>query len=130
MRLILLLVLALFLGAASADETTEKDATLAVANQQMVLNFLSAVYYCKNQHWPQSVDTLRTFEESEKVPLPVEPDWTLLQSTSFVFEVNNNVVVHSIQDAIPSAHMITSTNSPPSCQGRNIEIKANIHISE
>jgi hypothetical protein len=130
LKILLLTLLAIFGGAANAGETVEKDATLAVANQHMVLNFLSAVYYCENQHWPQSINTLQSFQEAEKITLPVKPDWTLLQSESFAFEVSDKVVVRSIQGAIPNAHMVTSTNSPPGCQDHNLEVKADMHISQ
>jgi hypothetical protein len=129
MKLILPLLLALS-SAANVDEAVEKEATLTMAHQHMVVNFLSAVYYCKNQRWPESIETVRSFKESEGVPLPVEANWQLLQSPSFSFEWSTTVVVRSIQGAVPGSHAIISTNSPPGCQGRNIDIKANMHIGD
>ena len=129
MRLILPLLLALSSGV-SADEATEKEATLVVMHQHMVVNFLSALYYCKNQRWPESIGEVRDFKESEHVTLPVEANWQLLQSPSFSFEWGATVVVRSIQGTAPDAHAITSTNSPPGCQGRNVEMKAHMHVAQ
>jgi hypothetical protein len=129
MKLILPFLLAISSGA-NVDETAGEKATLAMTHQHMVVNFLSAIYYCKNQRWPEGIEAVRAFKESEGIPLPVDANWQLLQSPSFSFEWADTVVVRSINGAVPDAHAITSTNSPPGCQGRNIDIKAHIHIGD
>jgi len=127
---ILLPLLIALTGAANTDGADEKDSTIAMAHQHMVVNFLSAIYYCKNQHWPDSIGTIRSFKESEGIPLPVEANWEMLQSQSFSFEAGKILVVRSTKGAIPEAPAITSTNATPGCQERNIEIKAHLDIGE
>jgi hypothetical protein len=129
MRLVPVLAL-LIAGAAHAADTPEQEATVTVANQHMVLSVLSAMYHCENGQWPLSVADLRTFKESEKITLPVEANWALLESADFSVEIAENIQAHSTPGIIPSASAVSSKNSSPGCKNGNLEVNAEMHIGE
>lgn len=130
MRSKVLLLLILAIPLAKAGDDAERKATAAMANQHMVINFLSGWYYCTNQRWPESAKTLRKFQASKKISLPVTAQWDLLESDKFTLDAADNLVVRSIRGAAPDARAITSTNQPPGCHGHDIELKAHLNIED
>ncbi|KGQ19773.1 hypothetical protein LF41_2275 [Lysobacter dokdonensis DS-58] len=105
---------------------------MTVVHQHMVLNFVSAIYYCENKHWPADVAAVHAFQDELKITLPVPPDWTLIESrlAYSVSEDTGEMTVHSEKDIVPDAHPVTSTNQTPVCTGKNIEMRPHLNIGE
>jgi hypothetical protein len=132
MQLILLAMLALAGGEVS---TTAGDAvtvaTTGVANQHVAISVLSAMYYCENKSWPESIEAVQAFHQKSKFPLPVQPDWAMLgaDGSSYIID-QDTLTLTTGANAIAKAHKVMSTNKPPGCAGHNLDVNAEIHIGE
>ena len=131
MGLIALLALASGEPPAKVDEAVAA-ATTAVANQHVAISVLSAMYYCENQSWPESIDTVHAFHKTLEFKLPVEPDWSMLSAEGLSYSIDdqNTLTVVTTANAIAKAHKITSTNRPPGCADHNLDVNAGMHIGE
>lgn len=132
MQLVLLALLALADGQPSPKpDDAVADGTGAVANQHVAVSVLSAMYYCENNSWPENIEAVQAFHEKSKVPLPVQPDWTVLGADGSSYAVDQDILtLTTAADARTKAHKITTTNKPPGCAGQNLDVKAAMHIGE
>ena len=132
MQLLLLALLALAGGEPSTKpEDPVTTATSAVANQHVAVSVLAAMYYCENKSWPESIEAVQAFYLKSEFPLPVKPDWTMFAEDSSSYTTDQDILtLVTAADALTKAHKVTSTNKPPGCAERNLDVNAAMHIGE
>lgn len=132
MHVMLIAVLALASSGSSAKvDDPVTAATTAVANQHVAVSVLSAMYYCENKSWPESIETVHAFHKNLEFRLPVEPDLAMISAEGSSYSIDQDTLtVTTSADAIAKAHKITSTNRPPGCADHNLDVNASMHIGE
>ena len=125
MRYFQVLVLILFVSGCVSTEKTEADSGRASAESAMQHVYLSGViakFYCDNQNWPNSIDELSTFSNSNPTPIGSKINWGLLSKPDVTFKVTNAVYLRTPEDQIKGSMSVSSIHQYPGCNGDSIKI--------
>lgn len=116
-------------GSTAKADDPRAEATATIVNQHIVVSVLAAMHFCDKSTWPEDVPALSAYQEAGGIPLPVAPDWPLLASASASYSLQRDELVFVTQeDALPTAHKVTSTNGPPGCDDGDLKVNAGMHI--
>ena len=103
MRYFQVLVFILIVSGCASTEEKEADSGKASAESAMQHVYLSGViakFYCDNQNWPNSIDELSTFSNSNPTPIGSKINWGLLSKPDVTFKVTNDVYLRTPEDKI------------------------------
>lgn len=128
-----ILILAILLsGCGATNPTKSEKESLATqnANQHMAIGVTLAIFYCKQSRWPEGTEELREYSQSQKLPLPVQPDWNWLSRPNVEFLFGEQVSLKTPKGEAEDDIAVSSFNKQPKCDGGNIKVDIAINLGE
>ena len=122
----LVLISILFVSACAMQQKVEDPSIKATANnmnQHISMAVTLAKFYCANDAWPTSIDSLKSFSSTVDLPLPAEVDWGWLKRDEVTYKVTSNVYLRTPDETNSGGGMsVSSINEPPICNGDDMKI--------
>jgi|GEM_PF-3290741 len=125
----LLPILVVMLSACASPKVKEDviaKATADSVSQHIAVAVTLAKFYCVNNSWPSSIESLQQFSTETDLPLPVKIDWPKLKESGVTYEITSNAYLRTPDESqAGGGHSVSSVNEPPECNGKDFNV--NVH---
>lgn len=123
MKSISVILLSVLLLAACTTPVKKENYVAEVSVSHTAIMGISAFYYCANKHWPSSIKKIREYENTRQVMSHVNIQWAHLNESAVYSHDPDYRVVSNVQLQDGKNIEITSGQSAPLCEGKNVNLQ-------